>query len=132
MKKVDLLPSHSKDKKRASTFEIEDFISLSLRIGVIISSVIIALGLLLFSLSGYAGFPEGDFPKTFRQVWTGLLHFNPLAIITAGILILLVTPIFRVAASLVTFFLQKDYQYTLIAGYVLFMLLLSLFLGKAE
>ncbi|MCG0278000.1 MAG: DUF1634 domain-containing protein [Thermanaeromonas sp.] len=129
---MNLSFSQSKSKKRISPLEIEDFISLSLRVGVIISSVIVALGLILFLLSAYTGFPGGDFPKSLHQVWTGLLSLNPLAIIAAGLLVLLATPIFRVAASLVTFFLQKDYQYTFIAGYVLFMLLLSLFLGKAE
>ncbi|SMB99797.1 Uncharacterized membrane protein [Thermanaeromonas toyohensis ToBE] len=127
-----LFSYQSKSQEKISTLEIEDFISLSLRIGVIISSGIIGLGLLLLLVSGYTGYPDGNFPKTLHQVWTGLLHLKPLAIIAAGLLVLLATPIFRVAASMVTFFIQKDYQYTFIAGYVLFMLLLSLFLGKAE
>lgn len=127
-----LFSSQSKRQEKISPFEIEDFISLSLRIGVIISSGIIGLGLLLLLISGYTGSPTDNFPITFQQVWTGLLQLKPLAVIAAGLLVLLATPIFRVAASMVSFFFQRDYQYTFIAGYVLFMLLLSLFLGKAE
>lgn len=127
-----LFQQQPKDQEKTAAFLVEDLISLSLRVGVLISSLITASGLIFFLLTGYTGYPDSTFPHTLSQVWSGLLQLKPFAIIAAGLLVLLATPIFWVAASMAIFILRKDYQYTFIAGYVLLMLILSLFLGKVE
>ena len=50
---------------------------------------------------------------------------------TLGLLVLIATPVLRVAASVVLFAIQKDWTYTLITAVVLSLLVLSLVLGAA-
>ncbi|MBE3582432.1 MAG: DUF1634 domain-containing protein [Thermoanaerobacteraceae bacterium] len=110
---------------------VEGIISRSLRWGVVISAGFIALGLAWILITGSTGYPPGYYPTTLSQVLRGALGAKPLAVIDVGLLILIATPIFRVAASLVAFLAGRDLPYVLISAYVLAMLLLSLLLGKA-
>lgn len=126
------LSNGQKQMATKPAFMVEDLISLALRIGVIVSSVVTASGLVLLLVTGLSGYPADTFPTSIAQVLYGLVQLKSFAIIEFGLLILLATPIFWVAASMVAFLLRRDYNYTLISAYVLLMLLLSLFLGKAE
>src|SRR5215831_18595469 len=72
-----------------------------LRGGAILSAVIVMIGMLLLPLH------PGDlserslqvFPHTLDQVWTGLLALQPQAVIAAGLLLLLATPVMTVAGA---------------------------------
>jgi uncharacterized membrane protein len=121
-----------KGLEKQRTSQVEDFISRSLRWGVLISSVITALGLLVFLFTQKTGYPAGSFPSGLRQVLEGFMQLKPLAVIQVGLLILLATPVFWVAASVLAFCLYRDYSYALISAYVFLMLILSLLLGKAK
>jgi len=55
-----------------------------------------------------------------------------LALVTVGLLLLIATPVARVAVSVLAFIYQKDRVYTLITLAVLCLLLLSFVLGKVE
>lgn len=110
----------------------EDFISQSLRWGVVISCLTIGAGLILYLFTGGGGYPGDLFPASIPQVLTGLAHGKPFAVIDLGLLLLIATPIFRVAVSIFAFVLDRDLPYVLITSYVLAMLILSLLLGKAE
>ena len=131
--------SVTKDPNRT----MELIISGTLRVGVTLSLAVIAVGMVLFVVhgSGY-GLPDRtgallayvhprQFPHTPGQVWAGLLRLKPYAVIVAGVLLLLLTPIVRVAISIVAFALEEDLTYVLITSFVLFVLILSLVLGKA-
>ena len=122
---------------------MQTVIAATLRAGVTASLTVITLGLLLFFFrgSGY-GLPDHTqallayvrprhFPHTLGQVWAGLLALKPYAVIVAGVLLLLLTPIVRVAISIAAFALEKDKTYVLITTFVFLMLILSLVLGKA-
>jgi len=111
---------------------VEDFISRSLLWGVIISSLVIAAGVILYLSTGTGGYPGDIFPAAIPQVLVGLLHLKPFAVIDLGLLLLIATPIFRVAASIIAFIVDCDRPYVLITSFVLAMLILSLLLGKAE
>ncbi len=107
-------------------------IGLILRCGVIASASITLLGLLLVVVS-----PGGlsiqrilIFPDTLGQVWVGLRAFHPQAIIVLGLLLLIATPVFSVAASAVAFARERDHLYMTIALIVLGILVTSLLLGK--
>jgi uncharacterized membrane protein len=52
-------------------------------------------------------------------------------LVTAGLVLLIVTPVLRVAASLVLFAVERDKIYTLVTAAVLLLLALSFILGKA-
>jgi uncharacterized protein len=95
--------------------------------GVILSASIILLGLLMLPLrsGGLSVSRLLSFPHTLGQVWAGLLVLQPQAIIALGILLLIATPILRVAVSIVAFALEGDRRFVVITALVLAILLLS-------
>lgn len=120
---------------------MERLISRVLRVGVGTSLVLIAVGSLLSFLEGdYSRSPAevarltgpgGAFPRTVAWFAHGLAHGDGQAVIVAGLLILILTPIVRVAVSLIGFVREKDRIYTVITAVVLILLLVSFALGKA-
>ncbi len=126
---------------------MELLISYVLRWGVLISSAIIAVGILLFAVQHNTGYapvlphhlPDilayhqssgpGAFPASFGAVWAGTLAGKPYAIIGVGILLLIATPVLRVALSVVFFLVERDWLYVGITVFVLGVLLVSLVTG---
>ncbi len=112
-------------------FDKEEFtanlIGWILQGGVILSASIILIGLLMLPLrpGGFSVSGLLSFPQTFSQVWVGLLMLHPQAIIALGLLLLIATPILRVAVSIVAFALERDRRFVVITALVLAILLLS-------
>jgi uncharacterized membrane protein len=112
---------------------IDARIGILLRIGMLASAAVILLGGVLFLI--HEGQNQFDF-KVFKGVPAGLnsvqgtvtatFHGNHLAIIQFGILMLIATPIARVAFSVFAFLAQRDYLYTAISAIVLVVLLAAL------
>jgi uncharacterized membrane protein len=120
----------------------EEAISGLLRIGVATSLVLLAGGTLLSFVQdgGYARNatevvrlvgPGGSFPRTGAWLWDGIVHFRGQAVIVAGLLLLIVTPVLRVAVSVVAFAREGDRTYALITAFVLILLIASFALGRA-
>lgn len=107
-------------------------ISRILQIGVLCSSIMIVAGLLLLAMQAGGVIPPSPqaFPHTLGQVWNGLLQLQPQAVITAGLLVLIATPVLRVIASVIVFNKEQDRRYALIALILLAILLTSIMLGK--
>jgi uncharacterized membrane protein len=126
---------------------MELLISYVLRVGVLLSAAIILAGVLLFAVrqdTGYARvlphrLPEllsfhqmsgpGYFPTSLAEVWRGALGGKPYGIICLGILLLIATPVLRVALSVIFFLAQGDWLYVGITLFVLAVLLVSIFAG---
>lgn len=119
--------------------ELELLLSWLLAGGVLLSACVIAVGLgglLLTHQTGYGtaaldlsrAQPQA-IPHTPWQVGAGLRAGKPLAVIAAGLWILVLTPVARVVGSLVLFARQGDRRYVLICAFVLAMLLLGMRLG---
>lgn len=96
--------------------------------GVIASAALITLGLLLMPLrpGGLTDQRILNFPHSFAQEWQSLITFHPQAIIMLGLLVLIATPVFSVAAAVVAFARERDRLFALIAFAVLSILLISL------
>ena len=125
----------------------EEIIGWILRVGVSASAVCILLGMIVLFATGETGYgaaitdlsqltrytsdAQGRFPTTPAEVIAGLAQFKPYAIIALGLLLLILTPIIRVAASIVIFLLERDYAYVAITAIVLLILIISFLLGKA-
>jgi uncharacterized membrane protein YfcA/uncharacterized membrane protein len=112
--------------QRLSTYTI---ISRVLQGGVALSTLLLLLGVLVLLTR-----PEGfsvqqllDVPHTFAQVGQELLVLRPQAILASGLLLLIATPLVRVAVSMITFARERDRFYTIITCIVLVLLLCSLF-----
>jgi uncharacterized membrane protein len=130
-----------------SLTRMELVISYVLRIGVLLSAAIILVGIGLFALrqdTGYARVlphhltdllafhqPRGPgyFPTSIAAVVAGTLGGKPYAIIGLGMLLLIATPVIRVALSVFFFLAQRDWLYVGITLFVLAVLILSFFVG---
>ncbi len=97
--------------------------------GVTLSAIVITLGLLLLPTRPGGLSPQRllDFPQTLAQVAAGLLSLRPQSIIALGLLLLIATPVIRVAASIIAFAFERDRKYVVITFVVLIILLFSVF-----
>src|SRR5260370_22847668 len=95
--------------------------------GVMLSASIILIGFIMLPLrpGGFSVHRFLSFPQTLSQVWAGLLVLHPQAIIALGLLLLIATPVMRVAVSIVAFALERDHRSVVITVLVLAILLLS-------
>ncbi|HLG61460.1 MAG TPA: TSUP family transporter [Ktedonosporobacter sp.] len=111
--------------------QVTNAIGWILQGGVLLSTAVVLVGLLLLPTrpGGLSAERVLAFPQTLGQIATGILILRPQAIITLGLLLLIATPIVRVAASVVAFALERDRRYVLITVVVLLILLVSLFFG---
>ena len=103
-----------------------------LKLGLLFSAAVIALGVLLFLSTGRSGYADGGFPTRPGEIWAGLLALRPYAVMLAGLFLLILTPILRVGSSILLFWRQGDRLYVAITALVFLILIISLFLGKAE
>jgi uncharacterized membrane protein len=128
------LPVQSRARKSDAVRQTELIISYVLRGGVFLSAGIILVGVIAFyaRYGTVASRVSADrvFPHTLPSVLSGLASGSPLAIVTLGLLVLLVTPVLRVLVSIFAFAVERDWRYTTITCIVLFILLVSFFLGK--
>ncbi len=110
-------------------------ISLVLQIGVIASAVLIVIGLVLYFSQARSGDyhqfvrPDYSFPHSFGSIKSGLHRSGGLAYITAGLLVLILTPILRVATSILLFISKKDKPMAYVTISVLIILIGSFLLG---
>jgi uncharacterized membrane protein len=121
---------------RWSDHEVEQFIGRLLQAGVLLSAVVALVGGAVY-LSRYGSAPAHY--RTFRGVPDGLdsvsgvvggaLALRSRWVIQFGLLLLIATPIARVALSLVAFARQGDRTYVVITAIVLAALLFGLFGG---
>lgn len=122
--------------------QVERAVTVILRIGVIVSLAVIVAGMLLTALHHPEIFfshdelkrlvsPGAAFPHTLSDVKQGIAALQGRAVTTAGLLLLLLLPVARVALTGLIFVFQKDRVFALITVVVLLLLVLSLVLGKA-
>lgn len=108
-------------------------ISGVLRGGVLLSAGLIALGVLVYYVRAFTGLgvaPAHTIPHSVGAALTAALGGHPTGIIALGLLVLLATPVVRVAVSIVAFALEHDWTYVAITTVVLLILLLSFLTGR--
>jgi uncharacterized membrane protein len=115
---------------------MERVVSVILRSGVLLSGTVVFLGGALY-LAWHAGDrvdyrifhaqPPSD--RLVHGILAGALTGRGLSIIQLGVLLLLATPIVRVAFSIIGFAIERDKLYVLITSLVLAILLFSLIDG---
>lgn len=119
-----------KRPEKKPKLEATTIIGWILQGGVLLSATVIAVGLLLLPTrpGGLSVERLLSFPETFGQLGQGLLMLRPQAIISLGLLLLIATPVVRVAVSIFTFAFERDWLYVTITSVVLALLLFSIFL----
>jgi len=116
---------------------IEVIIGTLLRVGVLLAASVVVIGAAVYLVrhgprfarySTFRGEPAGL--TTIAGVLRGVTQGSGSALIQLGLLVLIATPVARVAFSAVAFALERDYLYVAITLVVLAVLLYS-FLGPA-
>lgn len=117
---------------------IERIVSVILRSGVLISGTVVLLGGVFFlarhghervAYHTFHAQPASD--RLMHHIMAGALALRARSIIQLGVLLLIATPIVRVAFSIVGFALERDRLYVVITSIVLVVLLVSLIGGAA-
>jgi uncharacterized membrane protein len=113
--------------------QVDEIIGALLRYGVILSAAVVALGGVWYLIQYGTTVPHyrvflGE-PKELRSIGAivaGVAGFQCRGIIQFGLVLLIATPVARVAFSVVAFALQRDNTYVAITLMVLAVLLFSL------
>ena len=121
---------------------VEVMLVVLLRVCVWLSLAVMAFGMVVsfihhpYYLSSadplaYLKGNDRTFIASIGELITGLRDFRGQSIVVLGLLMLIATPVLRVAVSLAEFAREKDWSYVLITSIVLIVLLISFMLGKA-
>ena len=128
----------SEHEPRVSDHAIEQFIGRLLQVGVLLAAAVTLLGgaMLLAhhgqSLADYRVFRgEPEFLRSLAGVLGAAKMGDSRAIVQLGLVLLIATPIARVAFTLVAFALQRDRMYVGVTFVVLVLLLFGLLFGVA-
>ena len=120
--------------------DIETLISFTLRAGVLTSMLVIVIGVAFTFIHhpdyfrsrpalGVLTDAGASFPHNLRDVAQGIALRRGQALVMGGILLLIATPIIRVAISVVLFATKRDFVYVAITATVLLLLLISFTFG---
>lgn len=121
--------------------DVEQYIGKLLRYGVMLSCAITIFGgiIYLYQHKGvmvdYSPVPTGmafgvdEYLRELNTIFPWMLDFDGAAIVQFGVLVLIATPIIRVAFSAFSFLIEKDYLYVVITLIVLAIILANMFLG---
>jgi uncharacterized membrane protein len=113
-------------RKKIQDKDLELIIGQLLRYGVLLSSLVVVTGGIVYLVRH--GYQRPDF-DTFRgepdkmrkpvEMWKAIWHGEGRPLIALGLLLLILTPIARIVFSIFGYLLEKDYLYVSITGFVL-------------
>lgn len=105
---------------------LERVLALVLLVGVAGAAALVALGFVGSFFVGWTGGGPANDMTDFSGLAARLMALQPLAIAQAGILLLVLTPVFRVAVSVIGFAVERDRLYVALSLAVLVLLVVSL------
>jgi uncharacterized membrane protein len=111
-----------------------------LRLGVLASATLLVGGYIAGVVSQPSAFTshtgeqshleaKASFPHSLAALWGGIGHGDGEAIIVAGILVLILTPVAGLLTSVVAFARRRDWLFSAIATWVLAVILASFVIG---
>lgn len=126
--------------------DVEQYIGKLLRYGVILACTITTLGGIIYILqtdrsmsevvSSFKAIPNGSFfagseeyLRRLKTIIPQVLNLDGAAIIQLGVIVLIATPILRVAFSAISFLIERDYMYVFITLIVLSVIMANLVFG---
>jgi uncharacterized membrane protein len=117
--------------------QLEIAMGRMLRVGVTAAAIVVLAGGLLYfwqfrdSVSNYQHF-HGASPasRSITAIVRGVRHLDGRSLISAGLLLLIATPVCRVLFGVVGFALQRDRTYTIVSAIVLIVLVMSFFVRR--
>jgi len=125
-----MLKTEDKRGRDASVVrKTELIISHVLRAGVLLSAAVVLTGVLDFYFTYSSKAKPVAEVTSLGAIWSGLGHAEPSSIVAVGLVLLLGTPVVRVAVSIIAFAVEHDIIYVGITALVLAILLFSFFSG---
>ncbi|PWK77701.1 putative membrane protein [Mucilaginibacter oryzae] len=124
--------------KKFKDTDMQAVIGWILRAGVLVSMSIVFIGGVIYlyrhghahvDYTTFVGVP--DFVSSPGGIIRGIFTLRGRAIIQAGIILLIATPVIRVIFSAIGFIIEKDYLYTAITLVVLLIIFSSMLSGHA-
>jgi uncharacterized membrane protein len=123
---------------RVSDHQVEQVVGRLLQLGVLIAAIVVLIGGVLL-LVQRGGTPvassvfhaEPDSLRSIAGIIRGVTSMQSESIVQLGLLLLIATPVTRVAFTLVAFVLQRDRTYIVVTTVVLALLLYGLVFGNA-
>lgn len=109
---------------------LEDVVSRVLQLGVGMSAVVIALGVVWWALASRWGAAPGPSPEARFSAEPLRLGVGPVDVVRAGLWLLVLTPVLRVATSILVFVRDRDWTYVGIASLVLVLIVASFLVGR--
>jgi uncharacterized membrane protein len=116
---------------------VEEWIGNLLRAGVTLSTAVVLFGACVYlarhghempHYKVFVGTPENL--RSVSGIWKNVLAFKGQGLIQLGLLLLIATPVARVAFSVVAFAIQRDRLYVVVTLLVLVILAYSLIGGR--
>jgi uncharacterized membrane protein len=123
---------------RVSDHAVQQVIGRLLQLGVLLAALVVLVGAVLLLVqhgrmpvdySVFQGEPDGL--RSIAGILRGVMAAHSEAIVQLGLLLLIATPVARVAFTLVAFVLQRDRTYVVVTTLVLALLLYGLVFGNA-
>jgi uncharacterized membrane protein len=119
----------------------ELLISEILRVGVMVSlaTILVGLGLMFVHHPDYLRSsadlarltnPGAALPHNLREVLEGVRLWRGQAVAALGLILLILTPILRVAVSILAFAVERDRVFMIVTSAVLAILVIALLLGR--
>jgi uncharacterized membrane protein len=112
---------------------LETIIGMLLRTGVVLAAVIVTLGGILYLFRFHAATVNfhsfvagGSDIRTVSGILLSAAHFQSAGLMQFGLVLLILTPVARVALAVVGFALERDRLYAVVSVIVLVILALSL------
>jgi uncharacterized membrane protein len=113
-------------------------VAAMLRFGVTLAALVVLTGGVLL-LAGHSSAPVPDYQhfhpatptlSTLRGIFRSAFHLNPPALIQAGLVLLIATPVARVILCIIGFARQRDRLYLTVSSLVLVILAYALTRGS--
>jgi uncharacterized membrane protein len=112
---------------------LENIIGQLLRAGVLLSAGVVTVGGILYLVQFHAARPSfhifvagGPQTRTVQGILLSAAHLDSLGLMQLGLVLLILTPVARVAMAVLGFAMEKDRLYTAVSLIVLAVLVLSL------
>lgn len=130
-----------RDAETSKLRRVESALGNLLRGGVFVSVLFLAGGMALSAARHtdsirdpkaleHLTHPDGSSPHSLREVGGELAQGRGRAITMLGLILLILTPIARVAASVAAFALERDWRFVGITAFVLIVLGVSFWVGR--
>jgi uncharacterized membrane protein len=126
-------PPPDTDRARWTDDQVDQVLGNLLRVGVIIATIVAVTGGVLFvgqhwadPAGGHVFLGEPAELRSLGGIIRGVTALHAASIIQLGLVLLIATPVARVAMSLVAFIVQRDRIYIVVTTIVLALLIFSL------